>query len=88
MPDADDEEVELVYGIPCPKLPEGLQPLECVVLLTGIDMESGAPTMTALGSSGLSPWVAVGLLEIEAARLKMGYTLTAIAFEDEDDDDE
>jgi len=82
------EEFTYVYGIEMPNLPPDLQPLECVVLLTGIDMETGSPTMTSLGSERMAPWVAVGLLETEAHRLKMSYTFSAISVDDDDDEDE
>lgn len=91
----DDEEleaVEYVYGIMMPSLPEGLQPLECVVLIKGIMMESGQPTVTALGSEGMTPWEAAGMLQMEAQRLIQGYVFGGISgsgfFDGEDDDDE
>lgn len=81
---ADEEEV-LVFGIPMPSMVEGFQPLECVVLIQGIIMDNGNPTMTSLGSAGMTPWVAVGLMELEIERLKMSYVFSA---EDHSDDDE
>lgn len=87
-PEEGEDEFEYCYGIPLPKLPPGLQPLECVILLTGIDMENGSPTMTSLGSQGMAPWNAVGLMELEVHRLKMGYTFSAIALDDEDEDED
>lgn len=83
------EKTEYVYGIEMPTLPDDLQPLECVVLIKGIMMDTGQPTITAMGSEGMEPWTAVGMMRIEQARLEMGYTLTAVAMNiDEDDDDE
>jgi hypothetical protein len=86
------EEVEYVYGIMMPTLPEGLQPLECVVLIKGIMMDSGQPTVTALGSEGMTPWEAAGMLQMEAQRLIQGYVFGGMGstgfFEDDDDDEE
>jgi hypothetical protein len=78
---------ETVYGIPMPNLPTDLQPLECVVLLSGIMMDSGQPTITAMGSEGMTPWLAIGMMRVEQARLEMGYTLTAVALSDDDDEE-
>lgn len=77
-----------VYGVEMPSLPADLQPLECVVLLQGIMMESGQPTITAMGSEGMTPWMAIGMMRVEQARLEMGYTLTAVALDDDDDNEE
>lgn len=76
-----------VYGIEMPNLPSDLQPLECVVLLSGIMMDSGQPTITAMGSEGMTPWLAIGMMRVEQARLEMGYTLTAVALSDDDDEE-
>lgn len=76
-----------VYGVEMPNLPPDLQPLECVVLLQGIMMESGQPTITAMGSEGMTPWMAIGMMRVEQARLEMGYTLTAVALSDDDDEE-
>lgn len=84
----EGEKVEYVYGIPMPTLPPGLQPLEAVVMLQGIMLDTGQPTITAMGSEGMTPWMAVGMMRIEQARLEMGYTLTAVALNDDDDDEE
>lgn len=78
---------EMVYGIPMPNIPADLQPLECVVLLSGIMMDTGQPTITAMGSEGMTPWLAIGMMRVEQARLEMGYTLTAVALSDDEDDD-
>lgn len=86
-PEEEESQFEFAYGIPLPKLPPSLQPLECVILIVGIDMETGSPTMTSLGSEGMAPWTAVGLMSVEMHRLKMSYTFSAISL-DEDDDDE
>lgn len=92
LPDENEnkEEYELVYGLMMPVLPEGIQPLECVVLLKGIVMETGQPTITALGSEGITPWEATGMLQMEAQRLIAGYTFGGMGtgFYDDDDDDE
>lgn len=80
---ADESEV-LVYGIPMPSMLEGFQPLECVVLIQGIDMNNGNPTMTSLGSAGMTPWVAVGLMELEIERLKMSYVFNSTDHSEED----
>lgn len=84
------EEVEYVYGIMMPTLPEGLQPLECVVLIKGIMMDSGQPTVTALGSEGMTPWEAAGMLQMESQRLIQGYVFGGMGtgFVEDDDEDE
>jgi hypothetical protein len=43
LPDDGEEfeEIEYIYGIPMPSLPEGLQPLECVILIKGIMLDEG-----------------------------------------------
>lgn len=84
----EEEEYEYVYGIQMPKLPPDLQPLECVVLLTGIDMTTGSPTMTSLGSERMAPWTACGLMAVEQHRLKMSYTFSAISLDDDDEDED
>lgn len=66
----EDEEQEYVFGIPVPGLTEGVQPLECLVLIKGINMEDGTPTMTTIGSEGITPWEAVGMLQVEIERIK------------------
>lgn len=85
-----DDGCEYVYGVCMPRLPEGLQPLEVVVLLEGIDMNSGQPTVTAMGSDGMKPWVAVGLMRMEAARLEQGYIFggNGVGFDDGDDEED
>lgn len=88
--DGEDEDVEYCYGIAMPTVPEGLQPLECIVLIKGIMMDSGQPTITAMGSENMSPWEAVGMLQMEAQRLINGYSFGGMGtgFYDSDDDDE
>lgn len=94
-PEAEEEEdfddgCEYVYGVCMPQLPAGLQPLEIIVLLEGIDMDTGQPTITAMGSDGMKPWTAIGLLRMEAARLEQGYIYAGSGngFYDEDEEDE
>lgn len=88
----DEEEINYVYGIEMPSLPEGLQPLECVLLLKGIMMDSGEPTVTALGSEGMTPWEAAGMLQMESARLIQGYVFGGLGsgflFEEDEEEDE
>lgn len=86
--DEELEAIEYCYGIALPALPEGLQPLECVVLIKGIMMDSGQPTVTALGSEGMTPWEAAGMLQMEAQRLIQGYVYGGMVFFDGDDDDD
>lgn len=90
--DVEFEEVEYVYGISMPQLPEGLQPLECVILIKGLMMDSGEPTVTALGSDGMTPWEACGMLQMETQRLIQGYVYGGIGSgfmeEDEEEDEE
>lgn len=84
----EEPHTEYCYGIEMPTLPEGLQPLDCVVLISGIMMDTGQPTITAMGSENMTPWMAVGMMAVESQRLTMGYTLTAVALDMEDDDEE
>lgn len=86
--EAYDDGCEYAYGICLPRLPEGMQPLECVVLIEGIEMNTGQPTFTAVGSDGMKPWVAVGLLRMEAARLEQAYIFGGQGFEDDDEEEE
>lgn len=79
---------EYVYGIEMPDLQEGMQPLEAVVLIQGIMMETGMPTIVAMGSEGMTPWMAVGMMAVETQRLTMGYSLHAVAMDLENDEDE
>lgn len=93
LPDEDAEElgdITYIYGLAMPVLPEGMQPLECVILIKGIMMESGQPTITAMGSEGMTPWEAVGMMQMEAQRLVNGYSFGGIGtgFFDDDDDEE
>lgn len=85
-----ESECEYVYSICMPKLPIDLQPLECVVLIKGMMMSTGQPTITAMGSEGMSPWEAVGMLQMEAQRLVYGYSFNGngTGFEDDEDDEE
>lgn len=88
----EDSDCEYAYGLCMPKLPEGLQPLECVVLIEGIMMSTGQPTITAMGSEGMKPWVAVGMLRMEASRLELSYSTLGddsdFGYDDEEDEDE
>jgi hypothetical protein len=88
----DPEEIqtsqEYVYGVPIPTLPKGVQPLEAVVLIKGIVLENGAPTITVTASDGMLPWDAVGLMEIESARLKLTYAMSATSAEDYEEEEE
>lgn len=77
-----------VYGICMSQLPEGLQPLECIVLIEGIMMDTGQPTITAMGSEGIKPWAAAGMLRMEANRLEHGYIFSGHDGFDDDDEDE
>ena len=84
-----DDGCEYVYGVCMSRLPEGLQPLEIVVLIEGIMMDTGQPTITAIGSEGMKPWSAVGMLRMEASRLEQAYTDGGgLGFDEEEEDDE
>lgn len=96
VPEEEEEEeiddgYEYCYGVAMPQLPVGLQPLEIIVLLEGIDMITGQPTITAMGSEGMKPWSAIGLLRMEAARLEQGYIYSGSGdgfFNEEDEEDD
>jgi hypothetical protein len=88
--EVEDDGYEYCYGVAMPQLPAGLQPLEIIVLLEGIDMNTGQPTITAMGSDGMKPWSAIGLLRMEAARLEQGYIYggSGVGFFDDDEEEE
>ena len=95
VPEEEEEEIddgyEYVYGVAMPQLPPGLQPLEIIVLIEGIMMDTGQPTITAMGSEGMKPWTGVGLLRMEAARLEQGYVYggnDGFDLEDEEEDED
>lgn len=92
-PNDDQEEVEkqYVFGIEVPDLSEGVQPLEVLILIKGINMEDGSPTMTVIGSDGITPWEAVGMMNVEMERMKfmtVYATMVQEAAEEEYEEDE
>ncbi len=89
LPEPEEEsDCDYVYGVCMPRLPLGLQPLEVIVLIEGIMMDTGAATITAMGSEGIKPWSAVGMLRMEAARLEQAYIELGDSGEFDDDDEE
>ena len=83
-----EEYQELVYGIPVPEMTEGLQPIEVIVLIKGINMEDGSPTMTTVVSPGMTTWEAAGLMTIALERVKTMAMMDLFeAYEDDDEDE-
>lgn len=64
-----------LYGLPLPPMTEGIHPLEYIVLISGINMETGEPIMTTITSNGMTIWNAVGMLSIEVERLKIASVM-------------
>ena len=79
-----DEDQEYVFGIAVPDVSEGIQPLECIVLIKGIDMETGMPTMTTIGSEGITPWEALGMMNMEIERIKFMTIYSSVSQQDEE----
>ncbi len=85
----EEDYQELVYGIPVPEMTEGLQPIEVIVLIKGVNMEDGSPTMTTVVSPGMTTWEAAGLMVIALERVKTMAMMDLFeTYEDEDDEDE
>lgn len=83
----EDENQQYVFGIPVPDMNEGVQPLECLILIKGINMEDGSPTMTTIGSEGITPWEAIGMMDVEMERLKF-MTVYSLMSNDNGEDEE
>lgn len=81
----EEEDQQYVFGIPVPDMSEDVQPLECLVLIKGINMETGAPTMTTIGSEGITPWEAVGMLVTEAERIKFMTIYVSVGQNEEEE---
>lgn len=87
-PQEEEVEQQYVFGIPVPDINEGVQPLECLILIKGINMEDGSPTMTTIGSEGITPWEALGMMSMEIERLKFMTVYTSMTqYEDEEDEE-
>lgn len=82
----EEEEQEYLFGIPIPDVDEGIQPIECLILVKGVRMEDGSPTMTAMGSAGITPWEAVGMMSLEIERLKFMSVYASVGNQEDDDD--
>lgn len=82
-----EEEATYVFGIEVPDIDEGVQPLECLILIKGINMEDGNPTMTAIGSAGITPWEAIGMMQMETERLKFLSIYVSMTQNDEEYED-
>ena len=85
----EDDGQEYCYGIPIASMTDGIQPLELVILVQGINMETGSPTMTMIGSEGITPWAAAGMMTIELERIKMMtimHSYTEVESEEEEDE--
>jgi hypothetical protein len=85
----EDDGQEYIFGIAVPSMDANIQPLELIVLIQGINMDDGNPTMTTIGSEGITPWMAAGLMTIELERLKaMSVIHTMGGYVNEDEEDE
>lgn len=80
------EEHTLVFGIPVLSIEEDIQPLECMILVKGINMKTGMPTMTTIGSEGITPWEAMGMMQMEIERIKMFALFESVHGDDEDEE--
>lgn len=83
----EEDGQEYVFGIPVPSLDEDVQPLECMVLVKGIRMEDGSPTMTTIGSEGITPWEAVGMMVTEIERIKFMTVYASVSQQAEDEEE-
>lgn len=89
LEEEEDDGQEYCYGIPIASMTEGIQPLELVILVQGINMETGSPTMTMIGSDGITPWAAAGMMSIELERIKVMtimHSYTEVTEEEEEDE--
>lgn len=84
----EEDGQEYILGIPVPSMSEGIQPLELIVLIHGINMEDGSPTMTTIGSEGITPWLAAGMMTIELERLKAMSVMHSFHDDEEYKEDE
>jgi hypothetical protein len=66
----EETERNYVFGIEITNVAPGIQPLECVILVKGIDMNTGSPTVSSVYSDGITPWEAIGLMSMEMERLR------------------
>lgn len=88
--ETNEEEVEedgqvLVFGIPVEDMDANIQPLEVLVLVKGINMETGSPMMITVGSGGIPIWEIIGMLDMELARLRnMALYATSVSNDDEE----
>ena len=89
-PDQNEEESEqqYVFGIEVPDMSPGVQPLECLILIKGIDMENGSPTLTTIGSQGITPWEAIGMMYTEIERQKFMTVYASFQTQEEEDEEE
>lgn len=77
----------LVFGLPVEDMDDNVQALECLVLVKGINMENGSPIMVTVGSGGMPIWEIIGMLEMEAHRLKTLTTFMMHQLSNEEEDD-
>jgi hypothetical protein len=86
--ETEESGTTLVFGLPVEDMDSNIQPIDCLVLVKGINMETGSPMMVTVGSGGLPIWELIGMLEMEAARLKMMTVYANMAHVGEEDEDE
>ena len=90
MSDLETNEVEPIqeylFGIPIPSMNDNVQPLECLILIKGIDMETGGSTMTTIVSEGVAPWESLGMLSMEIERIKFMTVYTSMNQQEDDEE--
>lgn len=77
------------YGLDFPEeFPSTFEPLEAVLIVSGVEMETGLPTCTVLETKGANPWEVIGMMEAEVFRRKMVINIIADTdYEEFDDED-
>ena len=85
---AEEEGQTLVFGIPVEDVDANIQPLEVLVLVKGINMDTGSPMMITVGSGGIPIWEIIDMLDMELARLRnMALYATSTSSEYEQDEE-
>lgn len=84
----EEEGQTLVFGIPVEDVDANIQPIDVLVMIKGINMETGAPMMITVGSGGIPIWEIIGMLDMELCRLRnMALYATSSSSEYEPDEE-
>lgn len=86
--DAEESGQTLVFGIPVEDVDANIQPLDVLVLVKGINMDTGSPMMITVGSGGIPIWEIIGMLDMELERLKYMAVSVSYPLLDEDQEEE